>query len=66
MHLQGLAGGDKNEATAKAMVADIRKIFDSVTSTSKESSQTCKYTEPARVPALSCRYKLQTHKLACR
>ena len=37
-YLQGLAGGDKNEATAKAIVADVRRFFKSVGSTSKESS----------------------------
>ena len=36
VYLQGLAGGDRNEATAKAIVADIRRFYDD----SAGSSQT--------------------------
>ena len=38
MHLQGLAEGDRNEAKAKAVVADIQRFFDNVPSNSKDSS----------------------------
>ena len=36
MHLQGLAGADRNEATAKAMVADVQRFFENVSSKSKD------------------------------
>ena len=42
LHLQGLAGGDRNEATAKAMVADVQRFFEKVSSKSKDSPLTNK------------------------
>ena len=32
IHLQGLAGGDRNEATAKSIVADIHRFFGDIRS----------------------------------
>ena len=43
MHLQGLAGADRNEATAKAMVADVQRFFENFSSKSKDSPLTNKH-----------------------
>ena len=35
VHLQGLAGGDRNEATARAIVADVHRFFDDIAGSSQ-------------------------------